>query len=124
MSIGGCAHGSHNAGRPGRQGRNLLVNGDLAETVDAVEAGLAEGDPQICHRNGVLYVALPGGRARANAALLRVHTMRLASFYKMAFKPNCHFKPVDPPLRYVEALLCKGEWKFPPLKAGGVGADR
>jgi hypothetical protein len=101
-----------------------LCDGDLPEKVDEIEAVLVERDPLICQRDGVLYVDLPGGPARANAALLRIRTMRVAHFYKLDLTRRVYIKPVDPPLRYFGALLRKGEWKFPPLKTGGGGADR
>jgi hypothetical protein len=101
-----------------------LFDGDLPETVDAIEAVLVERDPQICQRDGVLYVELPGGPIRANAALLRIRTMRVVHFYKLDLTRRVYIKPVDPALRYFEALLRKAEWKFPALKTGGASEDR
>jgi hypothetical protein len=99
-----------------------LFEGTLPKTVEEIEALLAEGDPQICQNNGAVYVDLAGGPVRATAALLRNRAMHLADFYKPVGPPRYGYKLVDPPLKYSQALLHKGEWRFPTLDHGGTGA--
>jgi hypothetical protein len=100
-----------------------LFEGALPGAVEEIEALLAERDTQICQNNGAIYVNLAGGRVRATAALLRTRAMRLANFYKVG-PPRFECKLCDPPLKYFQALLHKGEWKFPTLDHGGTGATR
>jgi hypothetical protein len=102
-----------------------LFEGTLPGTVDEIETLLAERDPQVCQRNGAVYVKLPGGPVRATATLLRIRAMALADFYKPAGPPpRYRFKLFDPPLKYFQALLHKGEWKFPTLDDSRTSAVR
>jgi hypothetical protein len=112
---------SDNAARP----EIYLFEGALPGTVDEIEALLAERDPQVCQHNGAVYVNLPGGPVRATATLLRIRAMALANFYKPGGPPRYEFKIFDPPLKYFQALLHKGEWSFrTPDDSGAMRAVR
>ncbi len=91
-----------------------FADGELIEAVDAIEAILVERDPQVCQRHGMLYVRLAGGTVRASAALLRVRAMRVARFVKLNPRRKS-MDYADPPLKLFNALLRKGEWRFPTL---------
>jgi hypothetical protein len=99
-----------------------LFEGALPDAVEQIEDLLVERDPQICQNNGAIYVSLAGGPVRATAALLRTRAMHLADFYKPVGPPRYGFKLCDPPLKYFQALLHKGECRFPTLDHGGTGA--
>jgi hypothetical protein len=102
-----------------------LFEGALPRTVDEIEALLAERDPQVCQHNGAVYVKLPSGPVRATATLLRFRAMDLADFYKSGGPPRHEFQLFDPPLKYFQALLHKGEWRFRTLDdSGEIGAVR
>ena len=99
----------------------VLWDGAMLETCDEIEAGLVAHDGEIFQSNGCLYwKPAHGPPVKANAALLRVRAMRVARFTRWSFKLS-FFVPVDPPLKYFQALLHKGEWRFPTLDHGSAG---
>ena len=91
-----------------------LFDGNLDAIVQGIEDALVAHDPEIFQRDGALYWLGASGPAKADAHLLRLRAMRIASFLGRRSK-NGWKQEVDPPLKYFLALLRKRDWKFPLL---------
>ena len=102
----------------------FLSDGDLPRIVDQIERLLVERDPRVVQRDRALYVQLPDGLVPATAMLLRLRAMQFADFYKTAGPPNYNCEAVDPLLKLFQALLHKGEWKFPRLDDADASSVR
>jgi hypothetical protein len=87
-----------------------LMPGLLESICDKIEEVLTKRDPQVRQEAGRLYVLTPDGPLRADPHLLRLRAMRVAFFIDAAKN-----KLVDPPLKYFDALVRKGTWRFPQL---------
>ena len=91
-----------------------IFPGLLAQTVDRIEEVLLERDAGLFQHNGAIYWRPAEGPPRkATAQLLRLKTAQVAEFLRPARRSG--YEGIDPPLKYFEALLRKGEWKFPIL---------
>jgi len=102
----------------------VLFDGALPNAVEAIEEALVDLDPSIVQRNGTLYIKCSEGIIRATAQRLRLSAMRVADFLKGVTRPQPHFVPVDPALKYFEALRRKREWKFPSLTGDPSGGEK
>lgn len=97
-----------------------LRGGDLPIVVNTIESLLTAHDPHIRQHQSRLYDISTGRPVRMTSALLRLRTMQLAQFYKQRGRRR-HFWPLDPPLKYFDALLRKGDWAFPQLLVDSGG---
>jgi len=103
-------------GTPDLQLDRVIIVGEsnLLEICERIEAAFVANDAELLQDRGTILWKSPHGLVKADAALLRLRAMRIATFMKVNRRIR-RLEILDPELKYFTALLRKGEWKFPHL---------